>query len=266
MEQPKLAVVTGANRGIGLEVSKQLLRRGIQVVLTSRDVAAGRAATQELKAQGLPAHYHPLDVTDAASTQQLAAWLTREHGGADILINNAGAMMRAFNLEVVRSTLAVNFYGAVQVTDALLPCLRPGGRLVFVSSSLGNRTSLAEPAAARFAHALDRAATVALMDKFVADVAADRLDAEGWPRSAYVVSKIGITMFAGVLARELGSRKDPRGLLVNACCPGWVQTRMGGASAPRSIEEGADTPVWLALLPAGGPTGGFFRDRAPAEW
>jgi carbonyl reductase 1 len=97
-------------------------------------------------------------------------------------------------------------------------------------------------------------------------VAADRYTAQGWPQSAYAVSKIGLTMLTGALARELEAQKDPRGILINAVCPGWVQTRMGGASAPRSVEEGAETPVYLALLPKGGPTGGFFRDKAPADW
>jgi carbonyl reductase 1 len=165
---------------------------------------------------------------------------------------------------VAKETLKVNFFGAVQVTDALLPRLRTGGRIVMVSSSLGNRASLRPPIAARFARPLDRAETVALMHQFVTDVAEDRYQAQGWPQSAYAVSKIGLTMFTGALARELA--KDPRAILVNAVCPGWVRTRMGGASAERSVDKGAETPVWLALLPAGGPTGGFFRDLAPADW
>jgi carbonyl reductase 1 len=102
------------------------------------------------------------------------------------------------------------------------------------------------------------------MRAFVAAVARGDHEAEGWPSSAYCVSKIGMNKLTEILAKELSA--DERGILCNAACPGWVRTDMGGRSAPRSVEKGAETPVWLALLPEGGPQGGFLRDKAPASW
>lgn len=275
MSKPsRVAVVTGANRGIGLECSRQLARAGLRVVLTARDGAAARAGAESLRAEGLAVLDHALDVTSGADIAALAGWLRAEHGGLDVLINNAGASFQGFDGSVAERTLAVNFFGPLHVTDALLPLLRPGGRVVMVSSSMADRDKLAPPLRGRFAvergaagsAGLDRAGLVALMEQFVSDVKAGRHSQEGWPTSAYSVSKIGLNCLTAILAQELRAAEDQRGLLINAACPGWVRTRMGGAQANRSVEEGAETPVWLALLPADGPTGGFFRDQAPASW
>ncbi|AUX41855.1 short-chain dehydrogenase [Sorangium cellulosum] len=261
----RIAVVSGGNRGIGLEICRQLARRGIHVVLASRDERRGSAAAKALAEQGLSVEPRRLDVADDASVEELARGIEAEHGGADIVVNNAGVAMDGFDAEVARATIDVNFFGALRLTDALLPRMRPEGRIVMVTSGLGDRRSLSRPLKAQVGKAdLTRDELLRLMHKFVDDVAAGRHAAEGWPTSAYAVSKMGINALTGVVARELA--QDGRGILCNAACPGWVRTDMGGAHAPRSVEEGAETPVWLATLPPGGPQGGVFRDKAPAAW
>jgi carbonyl reductase 1 len=261
----KLAVVTGGNRGIGLEIGKQLGANGLQVVLTSRVEGEGRAAAAKLAAKGAAVEARVLDVTRPETVAALATWLAEAHGGLDVLVNNAGLVMEGFNATVAEQTLDVNFFGVLRVTDALLPLLRPGGRIVNVTSGLGDTSDLPARLRDRFhAEDLGREELEAMMHGFVRAVAEGRHAREGWPSSAYRVSKMGLNAYTAWLGRQL--RADGRGILVNAGCPGWVKTRMGGAGAPRSVEEGAETPVWLSLLPEGGPQGEVFRDREEAAW
>jgi carbonyl reductase 1 len=260
-----VAVVTGANRGIGFEVCRQLARHRKHVILTARDEDAAAAACEALKGDGLSVEPFLLDVTRPDTLLGLAAHITAEHGGLDILVNNAGITMSGFDREVARRTIDVNFYGPLRVTEQLLPRMRAGGRVVMVSSGLADRGGMPRSLAARFTDpSLTRDELCGLMEKFVADVAAGRHTREGWPTSAYGVSKTGLNALTMVFARALEG--DPRRILVNAVCPGWVRTAMGGPGAPRSVEHGAETLVWAALLPPRGPTGGFFRDMVPAEW
>jgi carbonyl reductase 1 len=260
-----VALVTGGNRGIGLEIGRQLARKGITVVLGSRDAQAGREAARALAAEGLPVEHGQLDVSSEASIDALAGEIQARHAGLDVLVNNAGIAMDGFDAEVARRTLDVNFFGSLRVTDRFLPMLRAGARVVLLSSGLGRTNDLPAALRARLkAKNMVRADLVALMRSFVADVAAGTHAAAGWPSSAYRVSKMGVNALAGVLARELAA--DPRKILVNAACPGWVRTAMGGAGAPRSVEEGARTPVWLATLPEGGARGGVFSDEQPSDW
>jgi len=262
----RTAVVTGANRGIGLTICRELARKGLHVVLTSRDEAKGRAAGEALRGEQLDVSYHRLDVTKSESVAALAEHLKRTRGGLDVLVNNAGASLEGFNADVARDTLEVNFFGPLRTTDGLLAILRPLGRIVMVTSGLGDRGSLSAGLAARFEHpeAMKRDELIGLMQKFVEDVAAGEHASAGWPSSAYRVSKIGLNALTAILGRELA--RDGRDILCNAASPGWVRTDMGGASAPRSVEQGAETPVWLALLPEGGPQGGVFADKAEAAW
>jgi NAD(P)-dependent dehydrogenase (short-subunit alcohol dehydrogenase family) len=248
MVKRRVAVVTGANRGIGQEVALQLGKHGLSVVKTSREPAEGHAK---------------LDVTRAEDIAALARSL--DASGLDVLVNNAGATFNGFDAGVAERTLAVNLFGAMHVTDALLPAMRAGGRIVMVSSGMGTLSHVGQELRARFeAPDLTRAQLLELMGSFVRGVAAGTHERQGWPSNAYSVSKVGMNAFVRVLARELAG--DPRHILVNAADPGWVRTRMGGSGAPRSVEDGARTPVYLALLAAEGPTGGFFRDERPAAW
>jgi carbonyl reductase 1 len=261
----RIAVVSGANRGIGLEIARQLGRAGLFVVMGSRDAAPGDEARQQLAGEGLAVESRQLDVGRAESVRAFADHVRAAHGGVDVLVNNAGTSLQGFDERVARQTVDVNFYGAMRLADALLPMTRPGGRIVNVSSGMGEIGGVSPELGARFMKPdLGRAELEALVEKFVADVAAGRHSAEGWPTSAYKVSKIAMNALTRILARELAA--DPRGILVNVIDPGWVRTRMGGSGAPRSVEKGAETAVWAALLPAGGPTGGFFRDKTRAAW
>lgn len=255
MSESRLAVVTGSNRGIGHEIARQLVNRGLRVIATARDADAGAKAAAEIGAE-----FAPLDVASVSSIDAFAEYLIQKEGGLDIYVANAGVALDGFNAEVARKTIDINFYGALRSTDKLLPLFRSGARIVMVSSGMGELSCLGPELREQFAAPnLDRTTLLGLVERFVAEVGAGTHEKSGFPSSAYRVSKVALNAYVRILARELAS--DPRGILVNATCPGWVKTRMGGNSAPTSIEQGADTPVWLATLPEGGPTGGFFREQ-----
>jgi NAD(P)-dependent dehydrogenase (short-subunit alcohol dehydrogenase family) len=242
MSEPRrVAVVTGANRGLGIETCRQLAKQGLRVVLTSRDEGKGRKAAKALQGEGLEVSYHQLDVTDTGSAERLARDLKKEHRRADVLVNNAGvyldrgdpgwaatASIATVRIETLRQTMETNVYGALRVTREIVPLMRERGygRIVNVSSGMGQLTEMNG----------------------------------GYP--AYRISKTSLNALTRILSEELKGTD----ILVNSVCPGWVRTDMGGAEAPRTPEQGADTIVWLATLPAGGPTGGFFRDRKPIPW
>ena len=259
----QLAVVTGANRGLGLETCRQLAQRGLQVILTSRAVAQGQAAVDQLRGQGLAVHHQPLDVTDPASAAALADSLRQEGRRIDALVNNAGIALEGFDADVARRTLAVNCFGVMTVVDHLRPWLAPHGRIVMVSSAMGQTDGLPPALQDRFLDpALTRDGLMDLLNCFVRDVEADRHLERGWPANAYRISKVGLNAFTRILARELTGLA----VRVNAVSPGWVRTAMGGPGATRTVEEGARGIVWAALVGPDGPTGGFFRDGQPIPW
>jgi len=259
----QIAVVTGGNRGIGLEVCRQLGQQGWRVILAARDPAAGERAAARLRKERLEVEFRPLNVADPGGIAAFAAQAARDPGRLDVLVNNAGVSLKGFDAQVCRRTLAVNFFGAMELTDRLLPLLSAGGRIVMVSSGMGELASLSPALRKEFlAPALNRAGLIDLMERFVADVEGGRHGAQGWPSSAYRVSKAGLNALTRVLAAELAGS----GILVNSVCPGWVRTGMGGRFAPRSASKGADTIVWAATLPPDGRTGRFFRDRKPIGW
>ena len=235
MARPKVAVVTGGNRGIGFEICRQLAGLGMQVVLTSRDPAKGEAAVAQLAESSLRSVVcHPLDVTSETSAFALAAWLDQQYGACDVLVNNAGILdprggrVLTTSIETLREVLATNVEGPFLVSKGLVPLMQRGqyGRIVNLSSGLGQ---LAEMGA-------------------------------GTP--AYRISKAALNALTRTLAAELSGTN----ILVNAVCPGWVRTDMGGPHALRSVEQGAETAIWLATLPDGSPTGRFFRDRQAIPW
>ncbi|WNG44257.1 SDR family oxidoreductase [Archangium minus] len=256
------ALVTGGNRGLGLEVCRQLSRRGMRVLLSARDIAEGAKATAALRSEGIEVTFEPLDVTSQESIEQLADRLGRQDLRLAALVNNAGISMKGFDEHVAEGTLAVNFFGAMHVTERLLPLMEEHGRIVMVSSGAGALEGLSPAIRQRIDPPPSREELISLLRTFVDDVRSGEYAQKGWPGSAYRVSKLGLNALTRLWAEEL----KPRHLLVNAVCPGWVKTRMGGPGAPRSVEEGADTLVWAATLPPGGPTGCFFRDRQPIPW
>jgi carbonyl reductase 1 len=254
----RTALVTGANRGLGLETCRQLIRVGSAVILTARDAAAGEAS-----ATAIGAAFRPLDVTDAGSIAALASGLAADGVKVDILVNNAAVALDGFNAEVARKTIDANVYGPLNVTDALLPLIPDGGTIVMVSSGVGELSGMPKGLRAEFASPnLTRAGLLTLVESFVAAVENGRYREAGWPGSAYRVSKVALNAFTRILAGEL----VPRAIKVNAVCPGWVRTRMGGSSATRDVTAGAKSIVWAATLPADGPTGGFFRDGRKIAW
>jgi NAD(P)-dependent dehydrogenase (short-subunit alcohol dehydrogenase family) len=257
----RTALVTGANRGLGLETCRQLAGRGFRVLLTSRS-QEGEAVAAELAAHGLSVEHRRLDVVDPASIAALGDELRREGVRLDALVNNAGISMRGFDAEVATRTLDANFFGALRVTDALVPLVSDGGCIVMVSSGLGELSCLAPPLRDKFSDPrLTRDGLLNLVRSFIDDVAQGKHSKSGWPSSAYAVSKVAMNALVRILAPELAGRR----IQVNAVSPGWVRTDMGGRGAPLGVEEGAASIVWAAVL-EDGPTGGFFRDGVEIPW
>ncbi len=236
-EDKKVALVTGANRGLGFEACRQLAKKDIKVILTSRDKAKGKAAAEKLQAEGLDVISYPLDVTSAERCDLLAKVIRDRIGRLDILVNNAGVLLdysesdgSVFNLKIstLHKTLETNTFGSLVLCQALVPLMKEHnyGRVVNVSSGAGQL------------HDMNT----------------------GYP--SYRISKTALNAVTRIVANELKGTN----ILVNAVCPGWVKTDMGGENAPRTPEQGVDTIVWLATLPDNGPTSGFFRDRQPIDW
>jgi NAD(P)-dependent dehydrogenase (short-subunit alcohol dehydrogenase family) len=223
-----ISLVTGANRGIGREVCRQLAGLGHTVVLTARDARAAAEAARAIGAEALR-----LDVADPASVTHAARWTRERHGKLDVLVNNAAisydTWQRAVtaDLTTVREAAETNLYGPWLMVQEFLPLLRHSDhpRIVNVSSEAASLASM------------------------------------GGGTPAYSASKVALNALTRMLASEL--RRD--GILVNAACPGWVATDMGGPGG-RPVAEGAASVVWAATLPDSGPTGGFFRDGRPLPW
>ena len=258
-----IAVVTGANRGLGLETALTLARRGYRVWLTGRDANSCKDAAAALQAENLDVQAAALDITDPKS---IAAFARRLEPEAEIsaLVNNAGASFPGFDAKVAGSTLENNYRGAVRVTDALWGQLAPDANIVLVSSGMGELSHFSASLRERLmATSLTRAQIEDVAEEFVSAVARGKHESVGFPSNAYSVSKALMNAFTRVLARELaGSSRR-----VNSVCPGWVKTRMGGNSAPRSLAQGASGIVWAATLSgAARPNGGFFRDGKAIAW
>jgi NAD(P)-dependent dehydrogenase (short-subunit alcohol dehydrogenase family) len=250
-----VALVTGANRGLGFETAKQLLARGWSVLVGARDRNSGEAAARAL---GKGARFVALDVTDRESVTALSKQLDAP---LSALVNNAGSSFDGFDESVARRTLEVNYRGPLRVTDSLAGTLALGANVVMVSSAMGELSRFSPELRRRLLDdALGRAELAAFVTEFVERAGSGELG--GFPRNAYSVSKAALNAFTRIAAREL----EPRGVRVNAICPGWVRTRMGGNGAPRSLEQGASGIVWAATLGEGGPSGGFFRDGRAIDW
>jgi len=236
----KVALITGANRGIGFETARALGELGIHVVLGSREAERGSKAASLLSARGISAEAVGLDVTLAADRHRARAHLEDRFGKLDILVNNGAILVRDSSSleqrEELRRVFETNFFGAVELTQALLPLIRkaPAGRIVNVSSIVGSLTLHSDPASRIYNSKL----------------------------FSYDASKTALNAFTVHLAYELRDTK----IKVNSADPGWVKTDMGGEHALLEVSEGAKTSVRLATLPEDGPNGGFFRLDEAFPW
>ncbi len=239
----QVALVTGGNKGIGFEVCRQLAKKNIDVILTSRNPDLGQRAVNRLREEGLSVHYCQLDVTDPKSVDLAYDYVKKTFGSLDILVNNAGIAIDAkkeewdnpsetsffkVDMKTIEKTLETNTFGPIRLIQKFGPMMKVKkfGRIVNISSGMGQLSEMNG----------------------------------GWP--GYRISKTALNAVTRIAANEFSGMD----VLVNSACPGWVKTDMGGSSAELSPEEGADTIVWLATLPTGGPTGGFFRERKKIEW
>lgn len=231
-----IALVTGANRGLGLEVSRRLAAAGMRVYLGSRDLGKGQQAAEQLREQGFEVEPIVLDVTDDKEVSAAREFIEKNSGTLDVLINNAGVYVdedaSIFDVmpESFRRTMAVNFYGALGMCREFVPSMvhRGYGRVVNVSSGYGALTDM------------------------------------GGHHPAYRVSKAAMNALTRIVAVEADDGDG--NIKVNSVSPGWVRTDMGGQEATLSVEEGADGIVWAATLPDDGPTGGFFRFGKQIDW
>jgi len=240
----KIALITGANKGLGLEMARQLGKAGVTVVLAARDAEKGEAAAAKLRGEGLDVQSLKLDVTNKEDRAAAVKYLESKFGRLDILINNAGVSQEGLGAgkvstttdEVIHSTFETNFFAPVALTQALLPLIRKSkaGRIVNMSSILGSQTLHADPKSPIY----------------------------DFKSLAYDSSKAALNSFTIHLAHEL---KDT-GIKVNSAHPGWVKTDMGTDAAPMEIPEGGKTSAELALLGEDGPTGGYFHLGQPLPW
>lgn len=234
MAETRVALITGANRGIGFEIARQLARLGIIAVIGSRDLAKGHQAAEGFKSEGLDAPVVQLDVDDPSSIAKGVAEANSFFGRIDILVNNAGILTDKAKLVLeidpaeVEALFRSNTIGPLRMIQAVAPGMkeRGYGRIVNLSSKLAQLKDMAG----------------------------------GYP--GYRISKTALNALTRVAAAEFG----PGNIKVNAMSPGWVKTDMGGSDATRTVTEGADTAVWLATLPDDGPTGGFFDSRKAIAW
>jgi NAD(P)-dependent dehydrogenase (short-subunit alcohol dehydrogenase family) len=237
MSEKSVAVVTGANRGLGLETCRQLAHAGFRVVLTARNERAGTEAAEHLRNTGLDVAFHPLDTTLQASIEGLAEFVSAQYQRLDVLVNNAGIFpdpspgsddSSIFSADParIREGFETNTLGPLRLCQTLIPLMKGKGRIVNISSGMGQLSEM------------------------------------NGCCPAYRISKTALNAVTRIFADELKGS----GVKINSICPGWVRTEMGGEAAPLSVEQGVKGIVWAATLPDDGPSGGFFRQGEPIDW
>lgn len=241
-DNQKIALVTGSNRGLGFEISRQLAQKGITVIMSARDPVKGEKACFQLQQEGLDVHTHILDVTDRDTMNNTVNWIREKFGKLHILVNNAGISLDFMtsvldiSLDVVEKTLKTNSIGPIYMCKICIPLMKETGygRIVNMSSTLGSLKEIDDPNS--------------IYGQMLGP--------------SYRLSKTTLNSMMRLFAKELRGTN----ILINSACPGWVRTDMGGPNAHFSVEEGAQTPVWLATLPDNGPSGGFFNSQQLVDW
>jgi NAD(P)-dependent dehydrogenase (short-subunit alcohol dehydrogenase family) len=238
----KIALVTGANRGIGKEISRQLAKKSYHVLIGCRNKEKGQLTVEEMRNAGFEVDLQIVDVSDQNSIKEMIREIKDKYGRLDVLVNNAGIILdRGISIleveeKVMKETFETNFFAALTLIQAVIPLMKQSeyGRIVNLSSGLG-------------------------AFEIMSGNGPIQIDGSS---SAYRISKTMLNALTCLTAQEVA---EPN-IKINAVCPGRVQTDMGGADAPSKVEEGADTAVWLATLDEDGPNGGYFRDRKPIAW
>jgi len=258
----RIAVVTGSNKGIGYAIVKGLCQQFDGVVyLTARNESLGHEALEKIKSEVPPSskrckdiRYHQLDITNEESVRRLKEHISKEHGGLDILVNNAGFAYKAAATESfgeqAENTIAINYTGTKQICDALFPLLKPHARVVNVSSTVGLFKIIPDQTIRQ--KLLSPDLTVgeidSMLNNFIKYAKEGTHSKHGFPNSAYGMSKVGVTALTIIQQRQVD--KDGReDIVVNACCPGYVSTDMSSHKGSLTPDQGAETPLYLALLP-----------------
>ncbi|MEY8738429.1 SDR family oxidoreductase [Bacillales bacterium AN1005] len=234
LKNKQIALVTGGNRGIGFELVKQLALKGFKVILASRDSKRGQESAQKLKESNLDVSFVVMDVENQESIRQAATYVNEKYGRLDVLINNAGVYLDEYeklltmDSSMLEKTMKINFFGVYHVIYTFIPLMKKQGygRIINVSSELG-----------------------ALSEMCVQGT------------GAYKLSKLALNGLTQLVASEV--EED---IKINAVCPGWVSSDMGGPTAPRTPKQAAESILWLATIGSDGPNGGFFRDGRPISW
>ncbi|EHY53481.1 hypothetical protein HRR83_003687 [Exophiala dermatitidis] len=284
----RVGAVTGANKGIGIAIVRQLALQypksaynngPLLIYLTARNEERGKAALESLhsdpqltKAKALriqggltDVKYHPLDIDSTQSIRDFASFLKKEHPqGIDFLINNAGIALQGFDIDVVKKTLHCNYYGTLEATQQILPHIKDGGRLVNVASMVGHLTSqYSNSIRSRFLQAQKPEDITQLMEEFTSEVAEGKHE-KNWPSSAYAVSKAGVIGMTKTIARQ--NAHSGSKTLINCCCPGYVNTDMTKGRGTKTPDEGAQTPVLLAIGDIKGSNGDFWQNERKIDW
>ncbi|KAM0281438.1 hypothetical protein ACHAQH_003561 [Verticillium albo-atrum] len=286
MAPSRIGVVTGANKGIGFAIVRQLALQypkshiengSFLIYLTSRDDTRGKDAVaslqQELQKSNVLStdggaseiKHHQLDISDSKSIHSFASFLNKEHpDGIDFVINNAGIALEGFDNDVVKNTIACNYYGTLEATRAWIPTLKPDGRIINVASISGALNKYSPSIKDRFVNAKTVDDVTNLMEEFTAAVKKGTHEADGWPSAAYAVSKAGEIGQTRAIAKEL--KDDGSKILINSCHPGWVVTDMTKGKGTKTADQGAQTPVQLALEDIGGKSGTYWSDEREVDW
>lgn len=268
-------MVTGSNKGIGFAIVRGLCKQfDGDVYLTARKEELGKEAIKSLNSEGLSPKFHQLDITDQASINRLRDFLKNTYGGLDILVNNAGIAYKQASTapfaEQAEVSIRTNYQGTLDTCKALFPLLKPHARVVNVSSMVSAFAikKCSKEVQAKF---LNPKITVSeltnLLNDFIQAAKNGTHETKGYPSSAYGMSKVGVSVLSEIQHRQLSA--DPReDILVNACCPGYVDTDMSSHKGHKTIDQGADTPLYLALLPPGtkSPAGNFVSERKIKKW